>query len=182
MRGARTVTPTTRYWNRRRHAEVAIQRLCGPVGRLPTAITKLVRIPRRASHLPASELPGIGIFHPPFPVATLPRCDSSPAFLQKQRGRVFNPASLPHSTLRTKSSMLRRRHYAFSHTRSEYCVFTSSTLLLYPPVGLPPVTSSGDKPGRSDARREIRGPGALRHQGALFSGFDSLFRGDLLQQ
>ena len=66
----------------------------------------------------------------------------------QQKGRKVVPASLPHSTLRTTLnlfSILRRRFAPVSHTRSDYCVFASSTQTTYQKRCPPHVTSCGDK-------------------------------------
>ena len=66
----------------------------------------------------------------------------------QQKGRKIVPALLPHSTLRTTLnlfSILRRRFAPVSHTRSDYCVFASSTQTTYQKRCPPHVTSCGDK-------------------------------------
>jgi hypothetical protein len=50
--------------------------------------------------------------------------------------------------------MPRRRHYAISHTRSDYCVFASSTSIAYLNRCPPLVTSTGDKQS-SHLRRQF---------------------------
>ena len=53
-----------------------------------------------------------------------------PAVPVQQKSRNLFPAFLPHSTLRTTlklHSMRRRRFAPVNHTRSDYCVFASST-------------------------------------------------------
>ena len=78
----------------------------------------------------------------------IPPCSFSPPVQQK--GRNWVPASLPHSTLRTISNLypMRRRRFApVSYTRSDYCVFASSTPIPYQKACPPHVTSCGDKAG-----------------------------------
>ena len=50
----------------------------------------------------------------------------------QQKSRNWVPAFLPHSTLRTTLNLCLMRHRRFtpvSHTRSDYCVFASLTVL-----------------------------------------------------
>ena len=66
----------------------------------------------------------------------------------QQKSRNLVPAFLPHSTLRTTLNlylMRRRRFTPVSYTRSDYCVFASSTYTTYQKRLSPHVTNCGDK-------------------------------------